>query len=269
MGRYDILFKTLSEKKEGAFVPFGLIGDPDLEQSFRVVEAMIDGGGDALELGIPFSDPIADGPVIQAAGRRALASGTTPDLAFEFIERLRRKYPSIPIGLLVYANLVCRKGVNEFYSRAAECGVDSVLVADVPLFESAPFFRSGERFKVDTVFIVPPRVRESSLRGIARISRGYTYVLARSGVTGDRASLELEDKDLFARLANLGAAPCLVGFGISKPEHVRAVLDAGAAGAISGSAITRIVEKHLSNPEEMCATVKQFVASMKDGTRFS
>lgn len=267
MDRYEELFRNLKAKNEGAFVPYVVIGDPTMNVSFKIIEAMIEGGADALELGIPFSDPVADGPVIQASGQRALRNGATPESCFELLSEVRKRFSQIPIGLLVYANLVSVKGLDEFYSLSARSGVDSVLVADVPVFESAPYFRSGERYNVKTVFIVPPNATANQLRGIARISTGYTYVLARSGVTGALKTLGEQRKEVFLQLEALGAPPALVGFGISKPEHVRATLEAGAAGAISGSAVVKIVEDNLEDAETMCAEVASFVRKMKDATR--
>lgn len=267
MGKYETLFKNLRQKNEGAFVPFAVIGDPNMELSFEIIESMIKGGADALELGIPFSDPVADGPVIQKATQRALSAGATPQKCFELIEKLTERYPEMPVGLLVYANLVVKDGLDNFYARAAQSGVDSVLVADVPVYEAPPFFRSGQNHGVDTVLIVPPRASEPTIRGIARISQGYTYVLARRGVTGDGQSLSPQNSEVFDRLEALGAPPALVGFGISRPEHVRETLAAGAAGAISGSAIVRIVENHLSEPEVMCQEISRFVSAMKGATR--
>lgn len=141
MERYENLFAQLNDRREGAFVPFVTLGDPGIEQSLKIIDTLIDAGADALELGVPFSDPLADGPTIQNANLRAFAAGVTPAQCFEMLALIREKHPTIPIGLLMYANLVFNNGIDAFYARCEQVGVDSVLVADVPVEESAPSAR--------------------------------------------------------------------------------------------------------------------------------
>lgn len=267
MERYNQLFTRLSANNEGAFVPFVTLGDPSPELSLRVIDALVEGGADALELGIPFSDPLADGPTIQNATLRAFAAGTNTSQCFEMLAAIRRKYPDLPIGLLMYANLVFTNGVDEFYARCAEAGVDSVLVADVPVEESAPFRQAALRHGIAPIFICPPNASDELLREIASHGRGYTYLLSRAGVTGaeNRASLPLQH--LIDKLREYHAAPPLQGFGISEPEQVKEAIAAGAAGAISGSAIVRIIEKHHSEPEVMLSELKNFVSRLKAASR--
>ena len=257
MERYESLFAQLKERKEGAFVPFVTLGDPGIEQSLKIIDTLIEAGADALELGIPFSDPLADGPTIQNATLRA----------FEMLALIRQKHPTIPIGLLMYANLVFNKGIDEFYAQCEKVGVDSVLVADVPVEESAPFRQAALRHNVAPIFICPPNADDDLLRQIASYGRGYTYLLSRAGVTGaeNRAALPLDH--LVAKLKEYNAAPPLQGFGISAPDQVKAAIDAGAAGAISGSAIVKIIEQHINEPEKMLAALKAFVQPMKAATR--
>ena len=264
MGRYETLFARLEARKEGAFIPFTVIGDPSISESLDIIRALIDGGADALELGIPFSDPVADGPVIQSAGVRALSAGVTPADCWRALAQIRAEEPSIPIGLLIYANLVIAPGVKQFYARAAGAGVDSVLIADVPLFESGPFVRAAADAGVYPVFIAPPDADDSQLEQIATRSRGYVYVQGRSGVTGTGEEPHLSGQDLFSRLRGFGAAPPVVGFGISTPDHVRATLRAGAAGAISGTAVVRLVEQH--EGQARAVALRQFVREMKAAT---
>ena len=245
MERYETLFAQLKNRQEGAFVPFVTLGDPGPEQSLKIIDALIEGGADALELGIPFSDPLADGPTIQGAALRAFAAGVTPAQCFEMLAAIRQKHPTIPIGLLMYANLVFSPGIDAFYAQCARVGVDSVLVADVPVEESAPFRQAAMRHNIAPIFICPPNADDDLLRQIASYGRGYTYLLSRAGVTGaeNRAALPLHH--LVEKLAEYHAAPPLQGFGISAPEQVSAAIDAVAAGAISGSAIVKIIERHL------------------------
>ncbi|MEC5341587.1 tryptophan synthase subunit alpha [Brenneria populi] len=267
MERYQHLFKRLGDKKEGAFVPFVTLGDPSPEQSLRIIDTLVAAGADALELGIPFSDPLADGPTIQAATLRAFSAGVTPGQCFELLAAIRRKYPEIPIGLLMYANLVFSNGIDAFYQRCEQVGVDSVLIADVPVEESAPFRAAAQRHNIAPIFICPPNADDDLLREIASYGRGYTYLLSRAGVTGAEKRAQLPLHHLVAKLHEYHAAPPIQGFGISEPSQVRESLAAGAAGAISGSAIVRIIEKNQHNPEEMLSQLHTFVSNMKAATR--
>ena len=267
MERYENLFAQLKDRKEGAFVPFVTLGDPSVEQSLNIIDTLIEAGADALELGIPFSDPLADGPTIQEATLRAFAAGVTPTQCFEMLALIRQKHPTIPIGLLMYANLVFSKGIDEFYSQCEKVGVDSVLVADVPVEESAPFRQAALLHNVAPIFICPPNADDDLLRQIASYGRGYTYLLSRAGVTGaeNRAALPLHH--LVEKLKEYNAAPPLQGFGISSPEQVTGAIEAGAAGAISGSAIVKLIEKNVANPGQMLTELKAFVTAMKAATR--
>ncbi|QSD34683.1 tryptophan synthase subunit alpha [Pectobacterium brasiliense] len=267
MERYQQLFNRLSEKKEGAFVPFVTLGDPSPEQSLKIIDTLIAAGADALELGVPFSDPLADGPTIQDANLRAFAAGVTPDQCFEMLATIRQKYPEIPIGLLMYANLVFSNGIDEFYQRCAQVGVDSVLVADVPVVESAPFRAAALRHGIAPIFICPPNADDDLLREIASYGRGYTYLVSRAGVTGAEKRAQLPLHHLVAKLNAYHAATPLQGFGISDPAQVRETLASGAAGAISGSAIVRIIEKNLNQPDVMLSELHAFVSEMKAATR--
>ena len=267
MERYNQLFQRLSAKKEGAFVPFVTLGDPSPELSLKIIDTLVAGGADALELGIPFSDPLADGPTIQGATLRAFAAGTTVAQCFEILTTVRQKYPELPIGLLMYANLVFSKGIDNFYAQCEAVGVDSVLVADVPVEESAPFRQAAMRHNVAPIFICPPNADDDLLREIASHGRGYTYLLSRAGVTGaeNRASQPLHH--LIKKLSEYNAAPPLQGFGISEASQVKEAIAAGAAGAISGSAIVKIIERHQNEPATLLAELKAFVSDLKAGTR--
>ncbi|WP_286933503.1 tryptophan synthase subunit alpha [Leclercia sp. UBA5958] len=267
MERYDNVFAELKARKEGAFVPFVTLGDPSPDHSLKIIDTLIEAGADALELGIPFSDPLADGPTIQNATLRAFAAGVTPTQCFEILATVRQKYPTIPIGLLMYANLVFSRGIDAFYAECARVGVDSVLVADVPVEESAPFRQAAMRHNVAPIFICPPNADDELLRQIASYGRGYTYLLSRAGVTGAENKAALPLHHLVAKLAEYNAAPPLQGFGISSPDQVKAAIEAKAAGAISGSAIVKIIENNLNSPDQMLRELKTFVSSMKAATR--
>ncbi|MDR1916756.1 MAG: tryptophan synthase subunit alpha [Synergistaceae bacterium] len=267
-GRYARLFDRLKKNKEGAFIPFVMLGDPTREASFDILRTLADSGADALELGIPFSDPIADGPVIQTAAGRALGAGATPAMCFDVIKKIRERHPVLPIGLLVYANLVVGSSPEAFYRLASESGVDSVLIADAPLETDPIFARFAERENIDTVYVVPPNADDDKLVKIARVCRCYTYFLGRSGVTGADREMRAPDSRAMELLRGAGAPPIVVGFGISRPEHVRSALMAGADGAISGSATVAIIEKNLDDPGKTRVELANFVRSMKDATIF-
>ncbi len=270
--RYQQVFAQLKEKNQGAFIPFVTIGDPNLEQSFEIIKTLIDAGADALELGIPFSDPSADGITIQKAALRALESGVNTDSCIDVLAKIRAYAPNIPIGLLLYGNLVFARGIDSFYEDMAVVGVDSVLIADLPLRESAPFRIAALKHGIAPIFIAPPNGSEETLRQVSQYSQAYTYVLSRAGVTGVDvpASASSEETSpahhLVAALKANKAAPGVIGFGISSPEQVKAALATGAAGAISGSAVVKIIEKNLEDNQVMLAELTSFVQQMKAAT---
>ncbi|WP_341663435.1 tryptophan synthase subunit alpha [Vibrio sp.] len=266
MSRYQSMFARLNEQNQGAFVPFVTVCDPNPAQSLKIMETLVEAGADALELGIPFSDPLADGPTIQGANIRALESGATPEICFDLIGEIRAKYPDLPIGLLMYANLVFARGIDNFYQRCADAGIDSVLIADVPTNESAEFVEAATKHGIEPIFIAPPTASDDTLKSVAELGSGYTYLLSRAGVTGAETKANMPVSDLLDRLNQYDAPPALLGFGISTPEQVKQAIDAGAAGAISGSAVVKIIETHTEAPEEMLVQLSKFVSPMKAAT---
>ncbi len=268
MDRYTALFESLAEKNEGAFVPFVTLGDPSPKDSLAIMETLIASGADALELGFPFSDPLADGPTIQNATLRALQSGTTPDQCFEMIAHIRQKHPKLPIGLLMYANLVFANGIDHFYRRCQETQIDSVLIADVPIENGDEFKISADKHQVASIFIAPPNADQTLLQQIATQGKGYTYLLSRAGVTGAETKAGQPLQPIIQALSEHNAPPPLLGFGISAPEHVKSALDAGAAGAICGSAIVKIIEEHQDDAEARLKNLAAFVCKMKAATKY-
>ena len=261
MSRYASLFRRVG--KHGAFGAFVMLGDPDLETCAAVLDALVEGGADMLEVGIPFSDPVADGPTIQAAADRALRRGVTPADCLALLRDFRDRHAEVPVGVLTYANLVLARGRDAFYSACARSGVDSVLMADVPAFEAEPFVASARAHGIDPVLIAAPNTPRGTLARIAELSRGYVYCVARAGVTGAEKEMALDHQDLFAALEELGGAPPVLGFGISTPAHVKTALAAGAAGVISGSAIVRLIETEA----DLLPALRRFVRDMKAATR--
>ncbi|USD66317.1 tryptophan synthase subunit alpha [Vibrio sp. SCSIO 43136] len=267
MDRYQALFSRLEEKNQGAFVPFVTIGDPNPEQSLKIMQTLAASGADALELGFPFSDPQADGPTIQGANIRALDAKTNPDTCFELIAKIREQYPEMPIGLLMYANLVYSRGIENFYQRCQEVGIDSVLIADVPTGESAEFVAAAEKFGIHPIFIAPPTASDETIKQVAQLGGGYTYLLSRAGVTGTETKANMPMGTQLEKLTQYNAPPSLLGFGISEPAQVKQAIESGAAGAISGSAVVKIIEKNLDKPEAMLEELGEFVKNMKAATQ--
>lgn len=258
MSRYADMFERLRARGEGAFGGFLMLGDPSLETSEGLLDALVDGGADMIEVGIPFSDPVADGPVIQAAAKRALEAGVRIGDCLDLIAGFRDRHPTIPIGILTYANIVvARPG---FMRDAALAGADSLLIADVPALEAVPFTREMEQSGLEPVLIAAANTPDATLRSVANLSKAYTYCVSRSGITGTHADAQF-DPSLPARLSEVGAPPSIFGFGISRPEHVRAAMEAGAAGVICGSAIVQLIREN-----DGITRLIEFVSAMKSAT---
>lgn len=253
MSRYAAMFDRLGGT--GAFGAFLMLGDPDLETSAAMLDTVVEGGADMIEVGIPFSDPVADGPVIQAAAQRALAAGVRVADCFALIAAFRARHPDVPVGILTYANLVVARA--GFMRDAAEAGADSLLVADIPALEAEPFVRDMEQAGIEPVLIAAANTPESTVARIAQLSKAYTYCVTRAGITGTHAGGTF-DRGLIERLRVAGAPAPVFGFGISAPEHVAAALSAGARGVICGSAIVDLAQRG--------GNVAQFVRTLKAAT---
>ena len=260
MSRYAAMFERLEARGEGAFGAVLMLGDPDPETSAILLDALVEGGADMIEVGIPFSDPIADGPVIQAAAKRALDAGVRVDDCFALIAGCRARHPHIPVGILTYANLVAARGREKFMRDAAAAGTDSLLVADVPAIEAEPWAGDMADAGIEPVLIAAANTPPDALRTVARLSRAYTYCVTRTGITGVHAEARF-DPGLAVRVRNAGAPPPVFGFGIGRPEHVQGALRAGAAGVISGSAIVALLGE--AQPEKR---IIEFVSAMKRAT---
>lgn len=254
MSRYAAMFDRL--EGEGAFGAFLMLGDPDARRSARLLEAVVAAGADMVEVGIPFSDPVADGPVIQAAAQRALAAGVRVSDCFKLIAEFRERHPDMPVGILTYANLVMAR--SGFMRDAAEAGADSLLIADVPALEAERFTGEMRQAGIQPVLIAAANTPEPTLRRVANLSEAYTYCVSRAGITGTHMGGQF-DSGLIERLDAAGSPPPIFGFGISRPEHVRAALAAGAKGVICGSAIVDSAARG--------ADVTELVRSLKAATR--
>ena len=264
--RFADLARRCADEDRGAFVPFLVIGDPSLDAFQDFADALVEAGADALELGLPFSDPPADGPVIQAADQRALAAGVTTASALDAVGALRARH-DLPVSLLVYFNLVLQYGIDAFYARCAEVGVDAVLVADLPPEHAAPAVQAARLHGIAAVFLASELSPASRLGRIGEVCDGYVYSLARVGVTGERVAVNAGLGAALDRFATHLPLPLLVGFGISSPEHVRAALAAGADGVIVGSALVRRIAAHLDDPARARAALLTTARALRGATQ--
>jgi len=262
MRTYNEVFSELKDQNRTALIPFFVIGDPDYDTSLALVKAAIDAGADILELGIPFSDPIADGPTIQKADIRAVRSGINVHKALDFIREIKR-HRDIPIGLLMYYNLICHYGLDSFFEDFHAAGINSVLVADMSIDDADEVLGPARAAGLDSVFMVTPNTTPERMKRIASKTTGFIYTVSLLGVTGSRDVLSETVEDLIAQLKSVANAPVCVGFGISKPEHARAVADAGADGVIIGSRIVGMIEANLGHPEKMIAEITEFLTEVK------
>ena len=253
MTRYASMFDRCPNGVLGAFL---MLGDPGIAECEAYLDALVEGGADMVELGIPFSDPVADGPVIQAATVRALKAGVRTGDCLGMIARFRSRHQDIPVGILTYANIVNARGIEQFASDCADAGVDSLLVADAPSLEAEPYANAAKAAGIDLVMIAAPNTPAETIARIAQLSSGYTYCVARAGVTGADRRLQLDHSGLFAALKKDGAAPPILGFGISNPDQVAEAIAHGAAGVISGSAIVQRIANGAS-PAEVAAFVRE------------
>ena len=262
---YSDMFHELKNKGEGAFIPFTVAGDPDFESSIEIVKKYVDNGADALEIGFPFSDPVADGPSVQAADIRALNSGMTTEKCFEFIRRIR-KFTDIPIGLLVYYNLIYKMGIEEFYRNASINGVNGILAADLPPEEAEGAVVAAHKNNIDQIFMVAQTTSNERLNEIVKLCSGFLYIVAVMGVTGARSDIKKSTVDLIKRVRNHTDLPLAVGFGISKPEHVKDVIKSGSDGAIVASAIIDIITKNQDNMDRAKENIGKFCRELKEST---
>lgn len=239
MNRIDKKFKELKEKSKKAFIAYITAGDPSLRMTGEVVCALERSGADIVELGIPFSDPVADGPTIQAASERALKKGVNLKKIFNMVSVLRRK-SGIPIVFMTYYNPVMQYGVREFFAGCKENGVDGVIIPDLPVEESGDVVRFGRRYKIATIFLAAPTSGRKRIAYIAKYSKGFIYYVSLTGVTGARRSLPGELSSKVRKIKSLTGMPVAVGFGVSTAAQAKGV--AGMAdGVIVGSAIVKII----------------------------
>ena len=235
-------FAELRLRKETALIAYVTVGDPNLRFTERLVLRLVEAGADVIELGVPYSDPVADGPVIQRASQRALRKGTSLADTLRLAKRLRRR-ADVPLVLFSYYNPILRMGLEKFARRAAAAGIDGVLVTDLPPEESAEFIQRMRGCGIDTVFLVTPTSSAQRIARIVKLSRGFVYVVARRGVTGARSKLPREVTKLLRRIRSATRLPLAVGFGIAAPSQV-AKLSRHADGVVVGSALVECCERY-------------------------
>ena len=258
MKTYKEVFSGLNR---AAMIPFFVIGDPDFDTSLEIVKAAIDAGADVLELGIAFSDPIADGPTIQKADIRARNAGITVEKARKFIRKVK-DYKDVPIGLLMYYNLIYQYGVEKFFKDFHEAGVNSVLVADLSVDDSDEVVPAATSAGLDTVFMVTPVTTDERMKLVASKTTGFIYTVSVLGVTGSRTELSDVVEGLVSKLKRLTDVPVCVGFGISKPEHAVAVASAGADGVIIGSKVVSMIENNLNDKKKIISEISSFLTDV-------
>jgi len=247
-------------KKKPGLVVYLTAGDPDLATTRDIALAAIDNGADVIELGVPFSDPLADGPVIQRASERAVAKGTRLTDVLEVAKELRAARPQAGLILFSYLNPVVRLGMKEFCAKAAEAGADGVLLTDMIVEEAAEYLSAMKANNLAPVFLAAPTSPDARLKAIAENSQGFVYAISRVGITGTQSSLTSDASQVVTRLRQFTKLPIAVGFGVSNAEHVRAVGEFADA-AVIGSAIVQLIEK--TDPSEAAAAVGRFVAGLR------
>ena len=259
MKTYKDIFAT---RDKAALIPFFVLGDPDYKTSLAVIKTAIDAGADILELGIPFSDPIADGPTIQKADIRALKAGMTCEKALDLIREIKA-YADIPIGLLMYYNLIYHHGRDRFYGDAAAAGVNSVLIADLSIDDADEILPITKQVGMDTVFMVTPITAPQRKQDIADKTTGFIYTVSLLGVTGTRDQVSGSVEGLVQEIKAITDMPVCVGFGVSSPDHAKSIAQAGADGVIIGSKIVGLIEAHLDKKEELLQAVGQFIRDVR------
>ena len=244
-----------------AFIAFITCGDPDLETTAAAVRAAVESGADLIELGIPFSDPTAEGPVIQGANLRALSGGITTDKVFDFVREIRRDV-SVPMVFMTYANVVFSYGSERFISTCKEIGIDGLILPDIPFEEKDEFQPICKKYGVDLISLIAP-TSQNRIAMIAKEAEGFLYIVSSLGVTGTRSEIETDLGEMVKLVRENANIPCAIGFGISTPEQAKQMADI-ADGAIVGSAIVKLLEKHGKDAPRY---IGEYVKSMKDGMK--
>lgn len=268
MNKIDITFRKLKQKKEGVLIGFVTAGDPSISDTHRIIDSLVTGEIDLLELGLPFSDPIADGFTIQKSSQRSLESGMNTDKYFSLVKELNKEYSNIPKVCLTYYNLVLQRGLEKFAKECYNSGIDGLIIPDLPIEESHTLLKECKKNNVHLIFLVTPITTDERLKKIIKKSQGFIYLVSLLGVTGVRNELSKSVKPMLRKIRAISRKiPLAVGFGISKPEHVKEVISAGADGVIVGSAFVKIIEKNLKDKKKLLRRLKVFTKKLKEATK--
>ncbi|HZY94379.1 MAG TPA: tryptophan synthase subunit alpha [Candidatus Bathyarchaeia archaeon] len=261
-------FRELNSRDEGVLIAYLMGGDPDPKSFLANSIALIEGGADILEVGIPFSDPVADGPIIQAAGTRALSAGATTRKILDTIGELSSQFP-IPFVVMTYYNPILSMGLDHFTRRASDNGVHGIVVPDLPMEESDTLRERALKHNIDNIYLAAPNTSATRLVRIVEKSKGFVYLVSLYGVTGPRDTLSTQALETVKKIKSLakGRIPVSAGFGITQPQHVSSLLHAGADGAIVGSALVRIVAEHLNDPGEAPHNLKKTIIALKQASK--
>jgi tryptophan synthase alpha chain len=256
-------FRELAEKDERALICYVVAGYPDSTTSKQVINALVKGGADIIEVGIPFSDPIADGPTIQAASNIALRKGMTPAKALDLVRSVRKQHPNLPLLAMTYSNILVRVGIEKFLSDSKECGLDGFILPDMPVEESGMYSLIASKLNLATVFLVSPNTPEARLRKIVARTTGFLYVVSVYGITGARISFQKYTLNTIKVVKHVagGRVPVAVGFGISTPTHARSMIAAGAEAVIIGSVLIDKISG--GSGKKMLQDLQNFARSMK------
>lgn len=263
MSRLTQRFAQLQPKKEKALVCFVTAGDPP-GRTVEIVETLAQAGADAIEIGLPFSDPLADGPSIQASSQRALDNGMTVVKALEIVRAIRKRAPDLPLILMTYYNPILRYGLARYAADAKAAGADAHIVTDLTPEESDEWKRLSTENELDTIFLLAPTSTQERIEVVGRLSSGFIYCVSRTGVTGAREDIPAELMDMVARIRMTARVPICVGFGVSRPEQVRRIASF-ADGVVVGSALVDLIHLYQDDPN-LLALVADYVASLKAAT---
>lgn len=270
MTRFTVCFKAAAEQNRAAHIPFLMLGDPTPEESLKIITAVIASGVDAIELGFPFSDPIADGHVVSQAAARACQYQLSTDDCFALIGKIRQQFPALPIGILVYANLVFHYGIEAFYQQANACGIDCVLIPDLPTLEAIPYLQTAKAHGIAGVLLATPACQQPELQMVAKHTAGFTYVVTRPGVTGTDYAVQFERTQIMVKqLEDLQAPPCVFGFGIKNATDVQHAYKCGAQGVIIGSALIAALQALYLQQVPSAREIANLTRSLFLGERFS
>jgi len=260
LSKVDEKFNELKNNKKLALMPFIMAGDPNIEITAQILLKLQENGADLIELGIPYSDPLADGPIIQVAASRALMSGTTPRNVITLLESIKNKL-NIPIILFSYLNPLLCFGFEQFCEMASKAGVSGLIIPDLPLEEAYKFSKIVSNHSMDLILLVAPTTPLERMKQISNHTKGFTYLVSVTGVTGERTKMENRVEELIAKLKDINTNPIAVGFGISTPEHVNKVRKWGADGVIIGSAFVKRISS--SSEKDVVDHVGKFCHEMR------